>query len=124
LTSGHPVIMGRTTYESIGKVLPGRTNIIITRNEDFSAPGCKVTNSIEEAIREAREIDSNEIFIIGGGQVYEQGIKHADKLYLTLIDQSSDADTFFPDYSDFGKIRVMDENSSGGINYKFLELTK
>src|SRR3972149_8133817 len=104
LTMGHPVIMGRTTYESIGKPLPGRINIILTRDKSFKAPGCIAAYSFEEALTLARETDSEEVFIIGGGKVYEQAMQIADKLYLTIVEGKFDADTYFPEYSRFEKI--------------------
>ena len=101
ITSGHAVIMGRKTYESIGRPLPNRTNIIITRNSDFTAQGCIVVQSIDEAISEAKKYDTQEVFIIGGGEIYKQAINLTNKLYLTIVNESAQADTFFPEYSDF-----------------------
>lgn len=122
LTLDHPVIMGRTTYESIGKPLSGRLNIIVTRNKDYKVEGCTVVNSLEEAIEKAKEKDSVEIFIIGGGQIYEQGIKFADKLYLTIVKGTFTADTFFPDYSKFNKVIFQQEGQNKQYQYTFLEL--
>ncbi|MBI4990769.1 dihydrofolate reductase [Candidatus Gottesmanbacteria bacterium] len=122
ITSGHPVIMGRTTYESIGKPLPGRLNIIVTRNKDYKVEGCAVVNSLEEAIEKAKEKDNDEIFIIGGGQIYEQGIKYADKLYLTIVKGTFAADTFFPDYSRFKKVVFRKESQYQQYHCTFLEL--
>ena len=101
ITSGHAVIMGRKTYESIGRPLSNRTNIIITRNSDFTAQGCIVVQSIDEAISEAKKYDTQEVFIIGGGEIYKQAINLTNKLYLTIVNESAQADTFFPEYSDF-----------------------
>lgn len=122
ITSGHPVIMGRTTYESIGKPLPGRTNIIVTRNKDYKAKGCRICNSLENAIEVASQINNSEIFIIGGGQIYEQGIKHADKLYLTIVKGKFTADTFFPNYSKFRKVVYKKDGQDKKYKYTFLEL--
>lgn len=94
VTSGHDVIMGRKTYESLGGPLPSRTNIVISRNPNYKAPLCKVVNSLEEALYESGDPDP---YILGGAQIYEQAIKIADKLDLTLIDASFDADAFFPE---------------------------
>lgn len=94
VTSGHDVIMGRKTFESLDGPLPSRTNIVITRNPDFKAPLCIVVNSLEEAL-DASE-DPNP-FILGGAQIYAEAIKIADKLDLTLVDASFDADAFFPE---------------------------
>ena len=124
LTSGHPIIMGRKTHESIGRPLPNRTNIIITRDKQFKAPGCGIVNSIEDALKAAEKVKSSEIFIIGGGQIYDQAMKFADKLYLTLVEGKFGADTFFPDYLDFKKVVHEESHQSVGYKYKFLELEK
>ena len=95
VTLGHHVIMGRKTFESLGKPLPNRTTIIITRNINYTADGCIVVNSLENAIIAARE--DNNPFILGGGEIYEQALDYADALDLTLVHHSFDeADTFFP----------------------------
>ncbi len=103
LTTGHVIIMGRKTYESIGKPLPDRTNVIITRQKGYKVPGCIVVHSLDEALSKAREIEDSEIFIIGGGQIYEQSIGLADRVYLTVVHTQATGDTFFPDYSAFSK---------------------
>ena len=95
LTSGHPIIMGRKTYESIGKPLPNRTNIVISRKNDWFEEGILIVGSIKEAVKFAKKIDE-EVFILGGGNIYEQTIDFADKLEVTLVDAVLDADTFFP----------------------------
>lgn len=95
LTSGHPIIMGRKTYESIGKPLPNRTNIVISRKNDWFEEGILIVGSIKEAVKFAKKIDE-EVFIIGGGNIYEQTIDLADKLEVTLVDAELGADTFFP----------------------------
>lgn len=122
ITSGHPVIMGRKTYESIGKPLQNRTNIIITRDENFHVEGYLITHSIDEAIELAKTKDDKEIFIIGGGQIYEQTIGIADKLYLTVVCGNFNADTFFPDYSRFQKIVFQREGTYNQYSYTFQEL--
>jgi dihydrofolate reductase len=124
LTNGHPVIMGRTTYESIGKPLPGRLNIIITRQADIKIPGCSITHSIEEAIAIASKHDTQEIFVIGGGQIYDQALKFTDKLYLTIVHGKFEADTYFPDYSEFKKIIKKEELQTTEYQLTFLELSK
>lgn len=95
ITSGHPVIMGRKTYESIGKPLPNRTNIVVSRKNDWFEEGILIVGSLKEAIKFAKKIDEN-IFIIGGGNIYEQTIELADKLEVTLVETTRNADTFFP----------------------------
>lgn len=95
LTSGHPIIMGRKTYESIGKALPNRTNIVISRKKNWFEEGILIVGSIKEAVKFAKKIDEN-IFIIGGGNIYEQTMEIADKLEVTLVKAELEADTFFP----------------------------
>jgi len=95
-TLDKPVIMGRKTYESIGRPLPKRHNIIISRNSDYKVESCDVVGSLDEAISVAGDVD--ELFIIGGGFLYEQTVDQADKFYLTFIDLAVDGDTFFPEY--------------------------
>ncbi|MCW0486110.1 dihydrofolate reductase [Riemerella anatipestifer] len=95
LTSGHPIIMGRKTYESIGKPLPNRTNIVVSQKKDWFEEGILIVGTLKEAIKFAKKIDEN-IFIIGGGSIYEQTIDQADRLEVTLVDTTLKADTFFP----------------------------
>lgn len=122
LTLNHPVIMGRKTFQSIGKPLPNRTNIIVTHEINYQVKECFITHSLEEAIKLAKAKDNDEIFIIGGGQIYQQAINIADKLYLTLIDGAFDADTFFPDYSRFKKVASQKKSQYGKYRFTFLEL--
>ncbi|GAB4147103.1 MAG: dihydrofolate reductase [Bacteroidia bacterium] len=99
-TEGHCVITGRRNYESIPekfRPLPGRTNIIVTRQTDYPAPGAVVKGSIEEALEYCRDQGEQEAFIIGGGEIYLQSMDIADTLYITRVHASYDADTFFPD---------------------------
>lgn len=95
LTSGHPIIMGRKTYESIGKALPNRTNIVISRKKNWFEEGILIVGSIKEAVKFAKKINEN-VFIIGGGNVYEQTMEIADRLEVTLVKAELKADTFFP----------------------------
>jgi len=102
VTMGKPIIMGRKTWESIGRPLPGRTNIVITRNPDFTAPeGVKVVSSLDEAIRMADNValieGSDEAVVIGGSEIYAQALPLADRLYLTQVHAEVDGDTFFPE---------------------------
>lgn len=96
LTSGHPIIMGRKTFESIGKPLPNRTNIIVTRQTEFEADGCMVANSLPEALMLAQQLDS-EIFVIGGAEIYQQALFLADTIYVTEVHHIFEGDTFFPE---------------------------
>jgi dihydrofolate reductase len=100
VTMGKPVIMGRNTFESIGRPLPGRKNVVISRNPDYQPEGCVVVSSIDAAIDEC--VDSDEVMIIGGGQLYQAMLPRADRLYLTLIEAELDGDTQFPDYTEYG----------------------
>ncbi|MFA5770179.1 MAG: dihydrofolate reductase [Patescibacteria group bacterium] len=140
ITSGHVVIMGRKTYESLPKKfrpLPNRVNIVITRDINYKVDGVMVYHSLEEAVKitnyklqitnkfQISNFKFDEIFIIGGASIYEQGIKYADKLYLTLVDKEyPDADAFFPEYGEFGEASVVGEGEEGGVKYKFIELMK
>lgn len=96
LTEGHTVIMGRKTYESIGKPLPKRTNVVITGNQHYQAIGCHIVHELEEAVRFARSQGEKEVFIIGGGEVYRQSIEKANRIYLTRVEAELKGDTFFP----------------------------
>lgn len=129
LTSNHTVIMGRKTFESIRKPLPDRKNIIITRNfqypiSNIQYPDLIFVNSLEEALRQAQGKLGSEVFIIGGGQIFNEAISIADKLYLTLVEGDYNADTFFPDYSEFTKETFIGAGQVGEYKYKFLELQK
>ncbi len=96
ITSGHHVIMGRRNYESIGKPLPDRTNIVISRNIGYQAPGCLVVHSIEDAFTTAR--NDPEIFVIGGAEIYRQALARANRLYLTQVHADISGDTYFPEF--------------------------
>ena len=128
ITRGHPVIMGRKTFESIlsyiGKPLPNRTNIIVTRDTTYTHEGCIVAHSLEEALKVAKEKDSEEIFIGGGGQIYEQAFPFVDRLYLTIVKGSYPADAFFPDYAAFTKVLKKEEHESDGHTYTWVDLEK
>lgn len=108
-TKGHYVIMGRKNYESIPhkfRPLPKRTNVIVTRQNNYKAEGCLVVNSIEEALKLALEAEDNEPFVIGGGQIYKHAIEHnlVDRVYLTRVHTEIDGDTYFEDLDDSWKL--------------------
>jgi len=126
LTMGHPIIMGRKTHQSIGRPLPGRTNIIITRNQIFKAPGCQIVHSLEAALKLAKQKDNQEIFIIGGGQIYQQALDQdlVDKLYITQVQGNYQAEIFFPDYSKFKKIVSQKTGQEGDYQFTYLILEK
>ncbi len=98
ITLNKPVIMGRRTFESLGKALPDRTNIVVTQQENFIAPNCVIVHSLKDAIKAAGNAD--ETMIIGGGQLYQEAIKIADRMYLTFIDLNTQGDTFFPKWNE------------------------
>ncbi len=136
ITSGHPVIMGRKTYESIfamrQKPLPGRTNIIITRSPaelksdpKYAFENALLTSSLEEALAKARELDQEEIFIGGGSQIYEQALPILDRLYVTLIDDQKEGDSYFPAYEEqFTKIIFHEDREHEGLKYKWVDLER
>jgi dihydrofolate reductase len=135
ITLGHPIIMGRKTHESIGRVLPGRTNYIITRNAGYQPKGTGasvVCNSLDEAVEKAwqEELASNnpkkELFVIGGGEIFVQAMPIVNKIYLTQIDSDLDGDIRFPDYSDFTEEVFREErvDSGTGIKYTLIDLIK
>lgn len=121
ITSGHTVIMGRKTFQSIGHPLPNRTNIVITRDPNFTASGITIVYSLKEALEKAQD---DEVFIIGGGEIYQEAISQADKLYLTIVEDNPQADTYFPDYSDFKIICQSGQYEYQGFKYRFLELER
>ncbi len=96
LTWGMPVVMGRKTFESLGKPLAGRKNIVISRQQGWSAPGAVVVKSIEDALFVAREADMKEVMVIGGGEIYKSLFDRVKRIYLTRVEAEPDADTFFP----------------------------
>jgi dihydrofolate reductase len=96
ITLGHAVIMGRKTYESLGRPLPDRTNIIVTRQTDFRADGCIVAHDLPSAIQ-CCPVDEDEAFVCGGGQLYHEALPLADRIYLTVIPRDMHGDTYFPD---------------------------
>ena len=125
LTMGKPIVMGRKTYESIGRPLPGRQNIIISRQDGFEADGCTVVDSPETAIEAAG--DAEEIMIIGGGHVYEEFLPDADRIYLTRVHTEIDGDVFLPELSEeswhetSSETRSADDNNDFDITFAVLE---
>jgi len=99
ITMGHTMIMGRKTYEAIGRALPGRTNIVVTRQTDYTAPDCIVVNDLQSALQSC-PADESEAFIIGGGQIYQETMSSADRVYLTLLPREVPGDTYFPEFSE------------------------
>jgi len=124
ITTGHAVIMGEKTFESLGKPLSNRTNIVISDNPNYNPQNVIIVGSIGESLEKAKKIEKEEIFICGGGSIYRQFMPLADKLYLTVVEGNFEADTFFPDYSDFKKVVKEEKGSDGKYNYKFVELIR
>jgi len=127
LTDGHPVIMGRKTWESLPgrfRPLPGRTNVVVTRQTDYEAPGAVVVDSLEDArAAAARAPGADEVFIIGGGEIYSAALPFANRLYLTLVDASAPADAFFPPYEEDFKITA-ETAGEGEPSHRFLTLER
>ena len=125
LTIGHPVIMGRKTWESLPekfRPLPGRTNIVVTRQEGYEASGAIVVDGPSDAFLAAQDApEADETFVIGGGELYAAALPYATRLYLTLVDATADADTFFPEYEQEFKI-ISDESGTGEPLHQFLTL--
>ena len=125
LTMGHPVIMGRKTWESLPenfRPLPGRTNIVVTRSGWYEAPGATVVHSFPEALSHARDAEgSEEIFVIGGQEMYQCALPFATRLYLTLVDDEQPGDTFFPAYEEEFKTIMSDEaHEHEGLKYRYV----
>ena len=125
VTLGKPIIMGRKTYESIGRPLPGRKNIVISRNADYRLEGCETACSLEEALDLVNDVE--EVMIIGGGFLYAQTLPHADRLYLTFIDLDVDGDTWFPEFEELSLKEVKREkhhkDEKNPYDYEFVDFT-
>lgn len=115
ITSDNIVVMGRKTYESIGRPLKNRINIVITRDREYKVEGAVIVHSLEEAIKKLKDYENKNVFIIGGGQIYNQAIEIADRLYITLVDEVyPEADTYFPEYVSFFPKLITTESSRYG----------
>jgi dihydrofolate reductase len=118
ITLGHAVIMGRKTFESLAQPLPGRTNIIVTRQTDYRASGCVVVHDLSSAIQCCPE-DEEEAFVCGGGQLYDQALPLADRIYLTVILREILGDTYFPDIPS-AEFRIKESKTIEGVEpYRF-----
>ncbi len=124
LTTGHAVIMGENTYHSIGRPLPNRTNIVVTLNQLLVLPGCFVVYSIDEAFQVAKEKENEEVFVIGGASIYKQCLPLVERLYLTLVEGKYEADTFFPDYSEFQKVVSEEKGENEQYHYTYYILER
>jgi dihydrofolate reductase len=124
-TMGKPIVMGRKTWESIGRALPGRQNIVVTRNQEYCAEGCLVVQSLSLAIERA---EGDEIMVIGGGQLYRQALPSAHRMVLTLVDCAPAADTWFPQWNEnewseiSRRSQTIDENNE--LAYEVIELVR
>jgi len=127
LTMGHHMIVGRKTFESIGKPLPGRQTIVVTHNAGFKADGCLVAGSVQAALALAQERGEPEVFVIGGAEIYAQVIDVADRVYLTQVHAEVDADTFFPELKPDtwteiqSTFQAADERNQYSFSFKQLE---
>jgi dihydrofolate reductase len=126
-TEGHPVIMGRKTFEAIGRPLPNRQNVVVTGDQTYMKEGVTIVHSLEEALALFKNKDE-EVFIIGGAQIYTQALPYADNLYLTEVDAIFDADTFFPEFEDGTWEKVSDDphlsDEKHQFSYNFVKYKK
>jgi dihydrofolate reductase len=126
LTMGHHLIMGRKTFESIGRPLPGRTNVIITRNMDYKAEGCVVVSSLSEALQNAQH--DSEAFVFGGGEIFREALPLVNKIYMTRIHRNFEGDTRFPELNprEWKETARQDFNADekNNYNYSFIDLVR
>lgn len=119
-TVGKSIIMGRNTFESIGRPLPKRKNIVVTRNKDYHADGIQIVHDLDKAIEQGKGLHE-EIMVIGGEQIFRSILPKADRLYITLVQKEFEGDTFFPEYGDEWKlVSKSDHLSSTGIPFSYL----
>ena len=124
ITRNHPVIMGRKTFESIGKPLPERKNIILTRQQDYRVEGASVSHTLQSALKECNASGIDEAFVIGGESIFREALKYADRLYITLIHREYEGEASFPriNFDDYRK--VFEEKHREDIPFTFLILEK
>lgn len=126
ITMGSPILMGRKTYESIGRPLPGRANLIISRNPNYQQAGCQVFTDIDQALASCSNND--EIFVIGGASFYQTMLSRADTLYITEINQAFEGDTYFPEINDQDWIELerqeISNDASVSFSYNFVKLQR
>ncbi len=125
-TMGHTIVMGRKTYESIGRPLPGRNNIVLTRNQEFQAQGVSIIHNLNEILHAKDIAENEEIFIIGGAQLYTKALPHTETLYLTLIDRDFAGDTHFPEIDLHNDFKIIEESelklsTSSELPYRFIK---
>lgn len=129
VTAGHPVILGRKTFESIvdylGGPLPGRQNIVVTRDASWRHEGVTKASSVEEAIEKAKELDHEQITIGGGAQIYAAALPYTDELRLTIVEDSKEADSFFPAYEQvFTRVLARQKREHEGLRYEWVDLAR
>lgn len=125
LTTGHVVVMGKNTFDSVGgRPLPNRTNVVLSHDVEYKPFGVTVVHSPQEAILFSKKKEPKEMFIIGGGMVYGEFFPYTDRLYLTVVHKKFEADTFFPDYSEFTKVLSKEERFNEEYKYTFYELER
>jgi dihydrofolate reductase len=123
ITTGHPVIMGRKTYESIGRLLPGRENVIVSRNPNFRVDGAVMAASVEDALKRFERGDQ-EVFILGGGEIFSQTISCADRIYMTLVHDEIEGDVVFPEFDETKFEKKFVQKCSGSPAYTFIDFEK
>ncbi len=124
LTTGHHIVMGRKTYDSLGRLLPNRTTVIVTRNADYKVESALIANSLSDAIKKCG--DDDEIFLIGGAELYKDALKVANKLYMTKIDLSVEGDAFFPELDSANWQETSREafTSAQGLDFTYVTYNK
>lgn len=126
-TSGHPVIMGRKTFDTLGKPLRNRANLVLTRDVNFQVDGAEIFHDIEQAIEKAKQLDSEEIFIIGGANIYKQSMDYCDRIYLTRVHSTFEGDAFFPELNMdewetvYEEFHAKDERHAAAFTFYILE---
>ena len=124
VTMGKPIVMGRKTFESIGRPLPGRENIVLTRNRKWSASGCTVFHSKEEPLEYLEQKEDEEVCVIGGSEIFRMFLDDVDKLYITIIHHRFDGDTYFPDldWSKFKEIsrKIVEKDEQNPYDHEYI----
>lgn len=128
LTEGHPVVMGRKTWESLpakARPMPGRTNVVVTRNALYDAPGATVCTSLDEALEKAQQAPgAEEIFVIGGGELYAEALPKTDRLYLTLVYDNAPGDVSFPPYPEFTRELEREAHTHNDTRFEYVTLER
>ena len=118
ITMGHHIVMGRKTYESIGRLLPGRTTVVVTRQPDYAVPGAIIAHSLQDALNAAAR--DSEVFVIGGAELFREALPIADRIHLSVVDAEPDGDTFMPEF-DMKEWREVSSETREGFGYCVLE---